>query len=279
MVAKRVFRPAFTILEVVAALTLLAMICATTLIVLERCMKSTIDSELKMQAFKAARENMEKLLANQTVELMVEFGTLEENPNIDWQMVVEPFNEPATSKMWIRGVCTASYKDSTGEMQNFELKSWITDLTDAQVKKLLDQMQREKEFIEETGENPFGDDAPGLLKWANRLASMGDLQGAIEVAEQIIIEFPDSREAEMAMSALQKWKYYILHPQKWEQITKTEIDPEIDPTTKTPEEIIPETEEPDRPLTRQERLDKQVLIWIAEGKTLPEIFPLMLQYE
>ena len=93
------------------------MICATTLVVLDRCMQSTIDSELKMEAFNVARENMEKLLSNTSVKQMVEFGTLEENPNIDWQMVVEPFREPVTSKMWIRAVCTASYIDSNGEMQ------------------------------------------------------------------------------------------------------------------------------------------------------------------
>lgn len=185
LIIKRVFSPGFTILEVIAALAILTIICTTTLVVLDRCMQATIDSELKMQAFKVARENMEKLLANKTVEQMVEFGTLEENPNIDWQMVVEPFREPATSKMWIRAVCTASYIDSKGEMQRFELNNWITDLTDAQVKQLLDQKRREEEFIAATGENPFGEDTAGRLKWMKHLMDTGDIDAATDVANQI----------------------------------------------------------------------------------------------
>ena len=127
-------------------MTILAVICATTLVVLDRCMQATIDSELKMQAFQVARENMEKLLASKSVKQIAEFGTLEENRNIDWQMVVEPFREPETSKMWIRAVCTASYVDSNSEMHSFELNNWITDLTDRQVQQLLDQQQRERDF-------------------------------------------------------------------------------------------------------------------------------------
>ena len=255
---KRFIRQGFTILEVVAALTILAMICATTLVVLNRCMQSTIDSELKMQAFKVARENMEKLLANKTVTQTVEFGTLEENPNIDWQMLVEPFREPATSKMWIRAVCTASYTDSKGEMQNFELENWITDLTDAQVKKLLDQQKREKEFIEATGENPFGDDTDGLLKWMKHLMDTGDVDAARDVAEEI-----------------------------------KEIDPEILPEEYDPEDHIDDSQgegdtgedgegdadQPDEPKTRQQRMNEMIPIWIAEGKSLGEIMQLLFTIE
>lgn len=175
-----------------AAVTILALICATVLVVLDRCMQATIDSELKMQAFKVARENMEKLLANRSVTTIAEFGTLEENPNIDWQLVVEPFREPTTSKMWIRAVCTASYTDSHGEMRNLELKNWITDLTDKQVKRLLDQQKREKEFIDATGENPYGNDAPGLLRWMHHLMETGDIDAATNVSEQIKTDFPEA---------------------------------------------------------------------------------------
>lgn len=196
----------FTLLEIMAAVAILAVICTTVMVVLNRCMLETINSELKMQAFEAARENMEKLLGETSVSEMVAFGVLEENPEIDWQMVVEPFREPVTSKMWIRAVCTASYKDSTGERREFELRHWITDLSSKQVKQILDQQDRERAFIEETGENPFGNDPSGLLRWAHHLAETGDFAAAADVVEQIKTVHPESEEAQQVENVQEHWQ-------------------------------------------------------------------------
>ena len=244
----------FTLLEIMAAVAILAVICTTVIVVLDRCMRATIDSELKMQAFEAARENMEKLLGGTSVSQMVTFGALEENPQIDWQMVVEPFREPVTSKMWIRAICTANYKDSTGERREFELRHWITDLSDKQVRQILDQQQREKEYIEETGENPFGDDSIGLLKWAHHLAETGNFTAAADVAEQIKIEYPESEEAQQVENVQEHWQ---------EEAAK---EPETDTGT----------DEPEEPKTSREIMNDKIEQWIAEGKSLPEILSLLL---
>lgn len=189
-----------------AAVAILAVICTTVMVVLNRCMLETMNSELKMQAFEVARENMEKLLGETSVSEMVAFGVLEENPEIDWQMVVEHFREPVTSKMWIRAVCTASYEDSTGERVEFELRHWITDLSSKQARQILDQQERERTFIEETGENPFGNDPSGLLRWAHHLAETGDFAAAADVVEQIKTGYPESEEAQQVENVQEHWQ-------------------------------------------------------------------------
>jgi len=95
-----------------------------------------------MQAFEVARENMERLLALQSVEETVEYGDSEIYAEITWQTVVETFYEPITARMWLRGVCSAQYIDSEGQEQTVELTHWLTDLTKNQ---LLDIMSREDE--------------------------------------------------------------------------------------------------------------------------------------
>ena len=135
-------KPAFTLIEVMAALSILALICSSVLVVINRCVVSGADSALRMQAFEVARENMERLLALQSVEEMVEYGDSDIYPEITWQTVVETFYEPITSRMWLRGVCSGQYIDSEGREQTVELAHWLTDLTKNQ---LLDVMSREDE--------------------------------------------------------------------------------------------------------------------------------------
>jgi len=135
-------KPAFTLVEVMMALSILALISSSVLVVINRCVTSGADSALRMQAFEVARENMERLLALQSVEETVEYGDSEIYPEITWQTVVETFYEPITSRMWLRGVCSAQYIDSEGQEQMVELTHWLTDLTKNQ---LLDVMSREDE--------------------------------------------------------------------------------------------------------------------------------------
>lgn len=135
-------KPAFTLAEVMAALSILALISSSVVVVINRCVTSGADSALRMQAFEVARENMERLLALQSVQETVEYGDSEIYPEITWQTVVETFYEPINSRMWLRGVCSAQYIDSEGQEQTVELTHWLTDLTKNQ---LLDIMSREDE--------------------------------------------------------------------------------------------------------------------------------------
>lgn len=129
----------FTLIEVMTALAILALISSSVLIVVDRCLVSASDSSLRMEAFQLARENMEKVLASDSVEEMVDYGRSETYPDLSWQTVVEAFSEPVSGKMWIRAVCSAEYVDSTGEEQTIKLEHWITELTDQQANQLAGQ--------------------------------------------------------------------------------------------------------------------------------------------
>jgi len=144
---RRKHRPAFTLIEVVTAIAILAAIITSVLVVMDRAIAATIDTELKMQAFNLARENMEILLASASVSDMVEFGADEMNPNLEYRIVVESFSEPVTSKMWVRAICSASYTDSAGETQTIELTHWLNSLTSTQIRQIRDQKRREQEYL------------------------------------------------------------------------------------------------------------------------------------
>ena len=125
---------AFCLMEVVAALTILVFLIISVLAVYDRCMAAAADSTLKMHAFEVARENMENLLAMDSVELKVENGQSEIYPDITWQTTVEDFYDPATSKTWLQATCTADYVDTSNTEQTIELKHWLTDLSDEDLK-------------------------------------------------------------------------------------------------------------------------------------------------
>jgi prepilin-type N-terminal cleavage/methylation domain-containing protein len=129
---------AFTLLEVLAALAILALASSSVLFVINRCMASTANSAIRMEAFQVARENLEKVLVAESVSESVEYGTSELYPSISWRTVIEAFSEPVTGQMWVRAVCSADYIDATGETQTLELIHWIGTLTDQQAERLLD---------------------------------------------------------------------------------------------------------------------------------------------
>jgi prepilin-type N-terminal cleavage/methylation domain-containing protein len=129
----------FTLLEVMTALAILALVSSSVLLVVDRCLESTVDSVLRMEAFEVARENMEKVLASNSVEETVDYGTSDKYPDVSWETVIEAFSEPMSGTMWIRAVCSAEYVNSTGEEQTIELEHWITELTDQQANQLAGQ--------------------------------------------------------------------------------------------------------------------------------------------
>lgn len=163
---------AFSLLEVLTALAILALISSSVLVVINRCVVSTTDSVLKMQAFEVARENMETLLSRDSVEETVEYGTSEKYPGIQWQTVVETFYEPITSSMWLRGVCSAEYMDTTGDSQTVELIHWLTGLTKEQLMQIMNQQDEELlaaqllETVEEAAEYA-GVDGGTIEQWIN----------------------------------------------------------------------------------------------------------------
>lgn len=138
---------AFSLVEVVAALVILAFVSSSVLVVFNRYMASAANSVLRMQAFEVARKNMEELLTLDSVAESAEFGNSERYPDIGWQTVVETFYEPLTSRMWIQAICSAEYTDSENEVQTIVLTHWLTDVTKSQLLQILEQQQDEIEKL------------------------------------------------------------------------------------------------------------------------------------
>ena len=127
---------AFTLLEVLTALAILAFTSSTILLVINQCMASTANSALQMEAFQVARENLEQVLVSESLTENVDFGTSELYPDIAWRTSIEAFSEPIGGQMWTRAVCSADYVDAVGETQTIELVHWIGPLTDQQANQL-----------------------------------------------------------------------------------------------------------------------------------------------
>ena len=124
-------RRAFTLIEVAAAVLLLAFVAASVLTVMNQCIAAAIDSGTRNEAFEIARENMEFLLAADRLSEKSEFGISETNPDIQWETVIETFTEPVTYTMWLQAVCSASYTDKNGEIQYVELTHWLSEISKA----------------------------------------------------------------------------------------------------------------------------------------------------
>lgn len=137
----------FSLIEMMAALVILAVIMTSVVVIMNRCAEATIDGMTKMEAFAQARENMENLLAQDSVEEMVEYGISEKNDAILWETVVENFYEPITNRMWVRAICSASYTDSKSQEQTVELTHWLTSLTRQQILQILEQQRLEAEYL------------------------------------------------------------------------------------------------------------------------------------
>jgi type II secretory pathway pseudopilin PulG len=138
--SKQILLPAFSLVEVVTALIILALISSSVMVVINRCMASTADSEMRMRAFEVARDNMEALLSKDSVEQMAEYGSSVKYPEIKWQTTVEVFYEPAVveqTRIWVRGTCSAEYTDTEGQVQTIELTHWLTGLAKEQALEML----------------------------------------------------------------------------------------------------------------------------------------------
>lgn len=147
----KIYRSGFSLVEALAAVVILTIIGSSSLVVINRAMESTADSILKKQAFEVARENMEILLASDSVSEKTESGYSEKYPDIEWTNTIETFYEPVKSKAWMQAVCSAQYLDSSGETQSVEFKHWLTNLTDQQLEQILAGRNLMEKLLE--GEN------------------------------------------------------------------------------------------------------------------------------
>ena len=155
-IRNRESRGGFSLIEAMAAVTLLAFIGGSVWIIINRCMTAAADCVQQMRAFETARENMEGLLTSEAVEAKTDFGFSDKYPDIQWRTTVETVSAPIGSGMWAQAICSAEYTDAAGEVRTVELTHWLTELTKEQVDKMramTDQQQAElDEYIIETAQ-------------------------------------------------------------------------------------------------------------------------------
>jgi len=149
------FRWAFSLIETLAALGILAVISATIFVVIDRAVNATANMAMQRQAFEIARENMEKILAGSTATESAEFGISDRYPNIEWHTATESFYEPITSQMWVRAVSSADYYDCDNQQQSIEFTHWLANLSQKEIQKLLKDKTRNA--TDETETDDTGD--------------------------------------------------------------------------------------------------------------------------
>jgi prepilin-type N-terminal cleavage/methylation domain-containing protein len=164
----------FTLVEVITATSILALITSSVWVVIDRCTNSIADSKFKMQAFEVARENMETILSKSSVSESIEYGTSDRYPAIEWETVIETFYEPINSQMWLRALCSAMYYDTNGEKQTVGLEHWLTGLSKEQLLQILMNQeegseQKDSDLIDniEDAAAYTGVDANTVEKWIN----------------------------------------------------------------------------------------------------------------
>ncbi len=141
----------FSLIEVMTALIILAMVCSSVLVIINRCMASVVDSQMQIRAFEVARENMERILSSGSVTEMVDYGSNDKYPDIRWENTIEVFNEPQSGQSWVRAICSAEYTDNMGEPQKIELEHWLSQLTAKQQAKYAEQKAAQQKWLEEQG--------------------------------------------------------------------------------------------------------------------------------
>jgi len=161
-------------MEVVMAVMIIGVIITSVIAVMNKSIAAAIDLRTHTQAFEIVRNNMETLLAENKLAEKIEFGISEENPDIQWETLIETFTEPITESMWLRAACSATYTDQDGEFQTVELKHWLSEVPPALQKKIKEQDKKELELMEQYAEK-MGIDIGELSE-----SEIGDLKEQIE---------------------------------------------------------------------------------------------------
>jgi len=242
---------AFTLIETLTALAVLAIVSSSVLVVINRCMASAADSAQRYHAFEVARENMEKLLSRDSVEEMVEYGSSDKHPEVQWQTTVEAFYEPITERMWIQAICSAEYTDTDGESQTVELTHWLTDLTKSQAIQIIEEKQKEKEWLaeqiietEEDAADYTGVDVQTIQQWVENGMPLTDDGGYIRAYLDLYKEYNGSPTTG-AISQVVGAYGDLLKPAVEDPILQGEEPGEHEP------------EEPDKPQDKPEDREKE----------------------
>ena len=246
---------AFTLVESMVSVALLAFIGVSVWVVLERCTASAADSTQRMRAFEIARENMEKLLGSDSVQEMTEYGISEKFQDIRWQTSVESFSEPLTSRMWARAVCSAEYTDSAGETKNVELIHWLTSLTDAQLAQLTARSAAQKQLLvkhiiatEELAAEYTGVDAKTIRQWVKNGMPMTESDEYLKPWLDLYLQTNGNPTEQDRQDTLAEYpELSITRPKKATQggltTPEAQAQPGSDssnPETTTPKELDPE---------------------------------------
>ena len=141
----------FTLIEVVTAVAILAFISSSVVIVIDRSLFSAAEMKMKMNAFQVARENMEQLLAEDSVVEKVEYGTSEEYPYVDYQTTVELTSIEGAKGTWVRATCIAEYPAADGETKKIELVHLLKGLSSTEAAKLKTQKDKQRQIAEQLG--------------------------------------------------------------------------------------------------------------------------------
>jgi Tfp pilus assembly protein PilV len=244
---------AFSLIETVTALIILAIISSSVFVVINRCMSSVADSALRMQAFEVSRKNMETLLVKDSVAEMVEYGNSDKYPEIQWQTTVETFYEPITERMWIQAVCSAEYTDSAGELQTVELTHWLTNLTKEQLLEIIKQRQKElsAEQIIETKEEAaeYADvDVETIQQWVDNGMPMTEDGHYIKSELDLYRESDGRPTIEDRQRLAKEWEDEKSKGDEEEELPKEEPPKEEPPKEKPPKEEPPKEEPPEKEL-------------------------------
>jgi prepilin-type N-terminal cleavage/methylation domain-containing protein len=226
----------FTLLEVITATGILALITSSVWIVVDRCVNSAADMKLKIQAFEVARENLELLMSQPSVKETSEYGSSDRYPGIDWETVVETFYEPVNSQMWLRAICSASYYDINEEKQSVELVHWLTSLTKDQLLQILMQKEEVDEQLTpqliETIEDAAiyaGVSADNIQQWLDNGMLTAE-NGSFIKNNLDLFKLNDGNPSDEDKQNLQIESEEDLRKLKAQQ-NKQELQNEVDPTT------------------------------------------------
>jgi type II secretory pathway pseudopilin PulG len=256
-------RRAFTLIESMASVALLAFIGTSVWLVLERCTASAADSIQRMRAFEIAHENMEKLLGSDSVQEKTEYGISEKFQDIRWQTSVEGFYEPIKSRMWARAVCSAEYTDSGGETRNVELTHWLTALTASQSQRLTARLAMQKKLLakyviatEGLAAEYAGVDAKTIQQWVKNGMPMAESAEYLKPWLDLYLQTDGNPTEQDRQDILAEYpELSITRPKKVTQdglttpesqspaTPESQVQPGSDssnPETTTPEELAPE---------------------------------------
>ena len=142
----------FTLIEAIAALAIVGFVCGTVVIVINNCLDAMTDYQSRLRAIDAARENIELVLANETLPEFSESGISELYPDIQWTRGVEVATFPASGKFWLRAFSSAGFYNTDGQLEEIEFENWLTPLSPQQERLVREDRKKEQDYLYELDE-------------------------------------------------------------------------------------------------------------------------------